>query len=85
MEPVEQIRLVIPSRLKYLTLVRACVAELCRQVEAADDPEQMTYNIQLAVHEGVVNAIEHAHADRPAALSGPQPALARRWRGLHPG
>jgi anti-sigma regulatory factor (Ser/Thr protein kinase) len=66
-EKVEQVRLTIPSQTKYLAAIGACVTELCRQIEGLDDVKQVAYNLQLAVHEGVANVVEHAHADCPQA------------------
>ncbi|MFZ5918242.1 MAG: ATP-binding protein [Chloroflexota bacterium] len=65
MESAERIELVIPSQLKYLTVVGACVAELCQHIEGLEDAEQMAYNVQLAVHEGVANVIQHAYDNQP--------------------
>jgi len=60
-EATETVKLQVPSNTRYLSLVGACVAEVCRRVEGLPDPEKATYDIQLAVNEAVVNAIKHAH------------------------
>ena len=65
MEATETVTLQVPSKTRYLSLVGACVVEVCRRVEGLPDPEQATYDVQLAVNEAVVNAIEHAQSDRP--------------------
>ena len=65
MEATETITLQVPSNTRYLSLVGACVAEVCRRVEGLPDPEKTTYDIQLAVNEAAVNAIKHAHGGSP--------------------
>ena len=65
MEATETVTLHVPSNTRYLSLVGACVAEVCRRVEGLPDPEKATYDIQLAVNEAAVNAIKHAHGNRP--------------------
>ena len=65
MKATETVTLQVPSNTRYLSLVGACVAEVCRRVEGLPDPEKTTYDIQLAVNEAAVNAIKHAHGGSP--------------------
>lgn len=64
MERTETITLRVPSQTRYLSLIGACTVETCRHVERLPDPEQTTYDVQLAVNEAVANVIEHAYAGR---------------------
>lgn len=64
----ETVTLRVPSRTHYLSLVGACAVEICRRLEYLPNLEQATYDVQLAVNEAVVNAIEHAYAGSPGGL-----------------
>jgi serine/threonine-protein kinase RsbW len=55
------IRLNLPSDLRYLSILGACIQEMLSQVEISDR-EMTVYAIQLAAHEGCTNIIDHAYA-----------------------
>lgn len=63
MEPTQQIRLTLPADKRYLSLIAACVQEVCNLTPGLHPSD--AYNIQLAVDEAVVNVISHAYHDCP--------------------
>jgi serine/threonine-protein kinase RsbW len=62
MPPESRIAISIPSRLDHLDLVQA-VAEEGARLAGLDDDAKLDFG--LAVREGVVNAIKHAHKYEP--------------------
>jgi serine/threonine-protein kinase RsbW len=65
METMETVTLTVPAHTRYLSLVRACAAELCHTIESLSHREQVIYDIQLVVSEAVTNAMLHAYGSRP--------------------
>jgi serine/threonine-protein kinase RsbW len=57
----DEIHLDLPASSKYLNVLSACIAEMLCRVEDMQDAQQITYNVQLAVHEGCTNIIDHAY------------------------
>ncbi|MCD6553278.1 MAG: ATP-binding protein [Anaerolineae bacterium] len=60
----ECVELTIPSQLRYLPLVSACVRGFCRWTLGLSGYERAAYDVQLAVHEAVTNIIVHAYGGR---------------------
>jgi len=63
MQTSEVVRLELPANVRYLNILAACIAEMLGQVDGLSDPQQTIYNIQLAVHEGCTNIVDHAYID----------------------
>lgn len=55
----------IPAQHNYLAIVYNGISEMLRAAGALADLEQTIYNIQLAVHEGCMNILEHAYENQP--------------------
>lgn len=51
----------LPGTSKYLNILTACISEMLQRVEGLVEPEKTIYNIQLAVHEGCTNIVDHAY------------------------
>ncbi|MBL8118443.1 MAG: ATP-binding protein [Anaerolineae bacterium] len=64
----DSIRLELPATPKYLNVLTACIGEMLQRVEGLAEPEQTIYNIQLAVHEGCTNIIDHAYNGAPGRM-----------------
>lgn len=70
MKTTETVSLRLPSQTRYLGLIGASAVEICRlweessHMETGSDPEQTAYDLQLAVNEAAVNAIEHGYGGR---------------------
>jgi serine/threonine-protein kinase RsbW len=75
----EVIRLDLPARYTYLHILSDCIADMLRQIEGVDDPEMLTYNVQLAAHEACTNIVGHAYANSQTGSERIQISLA-----LHP-
>jgi len=58
------IRLDVPADILYLGLVTCSLNELI-MTQSLAEPELISHNIQLAVHEVCMNIIEHAYANEP--------------------
>ncbi len=63
MQTSEVVRLELPANLRYLNILAACISEMLARVDGLSDPQQTIYNIQLAVHEGCTNIVDHAYVD----------------------
>lgn len=59
----EVVRLELPANSRYLNILAACIGEMLVRVDGLSDPQQTIYNIQLAVHEGCTNIVDHAYID----------------------
>jgi serine/threonine-protein kinase RsbW len=59
----DTIRLDLPATHKYLNVLSACLAEMLTRVEDTSDLETIVYNVQLAVHEGCTNIVDHAYEE----------------------
>lgn len=55
----------VPASLKYLHLLRGCIADVLQHADSLPNPAQTIHDMQLAVQELCVNIIEHAYADQP--------------------
>lgn len=64
----EIVRLELPANTRYLNILAACIAELLNRVDGMSDPQQTIYNIQLAVHEGCTNIVDHAYVDNEGRI-----------------
>lgn len=63
MQTSEVVRLELPANARYLNVLAACIGEMLSRVDGMNDPQQTIYNIQLAVHEGCTNIVDHAYID----------------------
>lgn len=63
MQTSEVVRLELPANVRYLNILAACIGEMLVRVDGLSDPQQTIYNIQLAVHEGCTNIVDHAYVD----------------------
>ncbi len=63
MQASEVVRLELPANARYLNILAACIGEMLSRVDGMSDPQQTIYNIQLAVHEGCTNIVDHAYVD----------------------
>ena len=63
MQSSEVVRLELPANAQYLNVLAACIGEMLSRVDGMSDPQQTIYNIQLAVHEGCTNIVDHAYVD----------------------
>jgi serine/threonine-protein kinase RsbW len=57
----EVIRLDLPARYTYLHILSDCIADMLRLLDGIEDPEMLTYNVQLAAHEACTNIVGHAY------------------------
>lgn len=64
----DEIHLELPGSGKYLNVLSACIAEMLSRVEGLGNVEQTIYNIQLAVHEGCTNIVDHAYEQEPGRI-----------------
>lgn len=62
MQASDLVRLELPANGQYLNLLAVCIGEMLSRVDGMTDPQQTIYNIQLAVHEGCTNIVDHAYA-----------------------
>jgi len=69
-----QLQLTLPADKRYLSLIGACVQELCGTISRL--PAAASYNIELAVNEAVVNVITHAYHDDPSGIVQTSRAMA---------
>jgi serine/threonine-protein kinase RsbW len=60
----EIIRLDLPARYTYLSILSDCIADMLQLATEIQDRETMIYNIQLAAHEICTNIVNHAYADK---------------------
>jgi serine/threonine-protein kinase RsbW len=63
--PQNAVQLDIPASLKYLHVLGACLASTIACAQNIIDPEIVTYNAQLALHEVCANIMLHAYARNP--------------------
>ncbi len=54
----DKLQLILPAKHEYLEVVGTAVTTMLRQIPAV---ENEAYNIQLAIHEGCANIIDHAY------------------------
>ena len=64
MSEPDVIRLDLPASFKYLNVVGACLDETLKRVDDLPEPESISHDIQLAVHEICTNIVRHAYSDR---------------------
>ena len=60
-----QVSLLVPSRLDHLDLIQATAEQIARLAGCTAEPQ---LDFALAVREGAVNAMKHAHGLNPACL-----------------
>lgn len=65
----ERIWIDIPATAAYLHLLSACIADLLERLPDLDDPEQLTYSIQLAAQEISTNIVRHAYAESEGRIA----------------
>lgn len=51
----------LPARHDKLCIIISCIGEMLGRINGLLYSEEITYNIQLAVHEACVNIIDHAY------------------------
>jgi len=56
------VRLEIPAKLCYLSIIGNCINEVLAHEEQLEDRAALSYNLQLAAQEIAVNIVEHAYA-----------------------
>jgi serine/threonine-protein kinase RsbW len=61
MQQGEVFRLELPAQTRYFNILSGCIAEILQHVEAIPDREHTIYSVQLAVHEGCANIVDHAY------------------------
>jgi serine/threonine-protein kinase RsbW len=59
----------LPARLQYLNVLGVAIAEILGRVQQLSDPQQTIYNIQLAVHEGCTNIVDHAYESQNGRIT----------------
>lgn len=66
MNETDTIHLDLPASHKYLNVLSGCIAEMLARAGELAQPDELLYNVQLAVHEICTNIVEHAysHANR---------------------
>ena len=69
MQTSEVIRLELPANARYLNVLAVCIGEMLSRVDGMSDPQQTIYNIQLAVHEGCTNIVDHAYVDEDGRIT----------------
>lgn len=55
------IRLDLPAEHRYLSVAATCVTEVLARTDGIRDAEQLSYSVQLAVHEICANIVDHAY------------------------
>ena len=60
----------LPGTAKYLNVLTACIGEMLGRVEGLVEADQTIYNIQLAVHEGCTNIVDHAYGAAGGRIGG---------------
>lgn len=55
------VRLDLPAEHRYLSVAAACVTEVLARTDGIRDAEQLSYSVQLAVHEICANIVDHAY------------------------
>lgn len=61
MSESDTVHLDLPADYKYLNVLGSCIAEMLARVEELAKPDEIIYNMQLAVHEVCVNIVKHAY------------------------
>lgn len=51
----------VPASHAYLSVVGACIAAVIERVGGLEEPEIVSYNMQLGVNEIVANIVDHAY------------------------
>jgi serine/threonine-protein kinase RsbW len=62
----DTIHLDLPASHKYLNVLSASIAAMLERAETPVKRDELTYNLQLAVHEICTNIVEHAYQGQPA-------------------
>lgn len=57
----DTIQLDLPASHKYLNVVSGCIAEMLARAGELAGPDELIYNVQLAVHEICANIVQHAY------------------------
>lgn len=52
----------LPASHAYLNVVGACIAAVMERVADLEEPEVVSYNVQLGVNEIVANIVDHAYS-----------------------
>lgn len=66
--PGKPVQIVIPATLEALRQVSETVEGYLAQVDGIEEPEIITYNIVLAVHELCTNIVTHAYAGEAGTI-----------------
>ncbi|MEA3408483.1 MAG: ATP-binding protein [Chloroflexota bacterium] len=66
MEQIERVKVTLPAKKKFLSLIGAMVQEICNEVPGLDPAA--SYKIHLAVDEAVSNVITHAYRNTTSGL-----------------
>ena len=61
----DTIRVDLPAVYTYLHVAGACIKEVLGQVPDLSDPATLSQRVVLAVHEILVNIVDHAYRDQP--------------------
>lgn len=61
----DTIRLEIPATYKYLRVLGDCLSSMVGNVDNSEEPDILSYNVQLAAHEICTNIIQHAYTQHP--------------------
>lgn len=69
MQASDLVRLELPATGHYLNILAVCIGEMLSRVDGMSDPQQTIYNIQLAVHEGCTNIVDHAYTDNGGRIA----------------
>lgn len=62
------IHLDLPATLRHLSIISACLSELLEQVSEITATNEISYNVQLAVHEVCTNIVDHAYRGQVGRL-----------------
>lgn len=63
MNSYDTIQLDLPATHKYLNVLGACLSEMLSRVDGLSEPEIISYNLQLAIHETCTNIVDHAYGE----------------------
>ncbi|MEI7555018.1 ATP-binding protein [Candidatus Chlorohelix sp.] len=59
------IKLELPADYKYLNILGSLINGILERIEDLEEPENLAYGLQLAVHEICTNIVGHAYEEKP--------------------
>ena len=61
-------KLQLPAEHRHLNVAGACVAAILERQPALNEPENVIYNVQLALQEACANIVNHAYSGQPGQI-----------------